>query len=254
MKVFIAVVSHLHSELINEIDCLNSLHSKFTVVVKSNKEGDDFDNMKFLWLNSDFSLGFGENNNFIFNYCRSNLGMKDDDYFIVLNPDVDIKTDQIEKLILLMLERNNSIAAVNLYKDKTKLIYDDSVRHFPKLKDFVSSFILKKNNTIVDKSIVVEPSIIDWAAGSFLAFKSGHYRELCGFDEGYFMYCEDIDICFRSYKKNQPVIYFPSVEGIHLAKHANRKIMSKHFYWHVSSIIRFLFSKRGLTKPKSSVR
>lgn len=253
MNVFIAVVSHLHSELIKKIDCLNELNKQYQVVVKSNKEGDDFSQMNFQWLNNGYGLGFGENNNIIFNYCRSELGMTDDDYFVVLNPDVDIEPEEILKLTLAMSENNHKVAAINLYKDKNRLEYDNSVRSFPTIKDFFSSFFLKKNTSILDKGSISTPSLVDWAAGSFLAFQVGHYAELRGFDERYFMYCEDIDICYRSNRINTPVIYYPNVVAIHLAQHANRKLFSKHFYWHVTSIIRFFVSKTGLVRNKSSV-
>ncbi len=39
---------------------------------------------------------------------------------------------------------------------------------------------------------------MEWVAGSFIAFKSSSYRKVQGFDENYFMYCEDIDICYRA--------------------------------------------------------
>lgn len=124
---------------------------------------------------------------------------------------------------------------------------------FPSLKHFIKSFLGLGNSSIVDKSKIIEPCHIDWAAGSFLAIQSCHYLKLGGFDEKYFMYCEDIDICYRSFLMNIPVKYYPAIHAIHLAKHANRKIFSKHFYWHFSSAIRFLLTKKNLTKMKSSI-
>ncbi|WP_017026544.1 hypothetical protein, partial [Vibrio rumoiensis] len=145
------------------------------------------------------------------------------------------------------------IAAINLFKDYDKTSYDNSVRSFPSFLQFVSSFLGGKNTSILDKKSILKPTNVDWAAGSFLAFKASYYKKLGGFDENYFMYCEDIDICYRSMKMGSPVMYYPQFEAIHLAKHANRKILSRHFYWHVSSVIRFLMTKVGLTKAKSGL-
>jgi hypothetical protein len=90
---------------------------------------------------------------------------------------------------------------------------------------------------------------VDWAAGSFLLFRSGMYTELNGFDTSYFMYCEDIDICWRAkVKVKSPVVYLPHIKALHYAKHANRNVFSKHFYWHVKGVLRFLAKKNGLIR------
>ncbi|HAS6173836.1 Rhamnosyltransferase WbbL [Vibrio vulnificus] len=244
MSVYIAVVSHGHGELIHDLGCLKELISDFKVIIKSNKFGDDFHCLinqdNFYWIDSSYGLGFGENNNYIFDFCTNELEMKDDDYFVVLNPDVLLSSCYLTSLIEQVKDSGNKIAAINLFKDSEFLVYDMSIRHFPNLLNFAQSFLGMVNDSIIDKSEITKPTQVDWAAGSFLLFKVSHYKALGGFDEKYFMYCEDIDICFRSNILGEKVTYYPNVKAIHLAKHANRKIFSKHFYWHVKSLIRFL--------------
>ena len=257
MKVFISVVSHGHCELINKLACISSLIQGFQVIIKSNKLSDNFEELtnssNFHWVNDQYGCGFGHNNNIIFNYCRANLDMKDEDYFLVLNPDVIIAVSDIKQLLENMDEDKAQLSAINLFKDKEKTIYDNSVRRFPSLKQFVSSFFGLGNDAIIDKNQLMSSSDIEWAAGSFLCFKAKHYMKLGGFDEGYFMYCEDIDICYRSLKEGKAVRYYPDIQALHLAQHANREIFSKHFYWHVSSVIRFLISRLGIISPKTSL-
>ncbi|WP_429090577.1 hypothetical protein [Aeromonas rivipollensis] len=257
MNIYIAVVSHGHSELINRLSCLSSLVEKYQVVVKSNKYGDDFNgllaNQNFKWIDSQYGCGFGRNNNIIFNYCCSSLGMSKDDCFIVLNPDVVISIVCIERLAHELRLRKTQLSAINLFKDTESTNYDNSVRKFPSLLQFIRSFLGLGNTSIIDKDKLTIPSKVDWAAGSFLAFRAGHYAALGGFDENYFMYCEDIDICYRSHLLGESVTYYPEIKALHLAQHANRKFFSKHFYWHLTSAIRFLFTKMGLRKAKSSL-
>lgn len=257
MNIFISVISHGHSELINKLECLAELSEEFNVVVKSNKPQDCFDDINrksnFHWLNGDYGLGFGHNNNIVYEHCRKLLGMLEEDYFIVLNPDVIIEAGEILNLVEKMNVNSSKISAINLFKDNNKSIYDYSIRNFPSFSQFVQSFLGFENRAILDKSKLNTPTYVDWAAGSFLAFKASHYAELNGFDENYFMYCEDIDMCYRSQLFGERVLYFPEIKAIHLAKHANRKLVSKHFYWHVKSVIRFLLTKSGLTKIKSSL-
>ena len=258
MTTYISVISHGHSELIKELSCLDSLVSTFKVVVKSNKPNDCFSHLNlssnFYWIDEQYYCGFGHNNNIVFDYCQSELGMTECDNFIVLNPDVIISLDCINHLLVQMDIDKNKLAAINLFKDKEYDKYDNSIRQFPSLCQFIKSFLGFGNTSIIDKSKLSNSCYIDWAAGSFLAFKAGHYAQLCGFDEKYFMYCEDIDICYRSNEMQVPVVYYPNIKALHLAQHANRAVFSKHFYWHVSSVLRFLLTKINWTRTKSILK
>jgi GT2 family glycosyltransferase len=257
MGVFVSVVSHGHGQMINKLECISSLIVDFHVVIKSNTPGDRFgdfnDRPNFHWIDHSYDSGFGENNNIVFNYCSAKLGMSNEDYFIVLNPDVLVTSFNINKLISFMDTDQVQIAAINLYKNSELTQYDSSVRNFPSLSNFISSLCGLGNTSVLDRSHLQEPCIVDWAAGSFLAFRSGHYEALGGFDEKYFMYCEDIDICYRSASLGERLKYYPQINAVHYAAHRNRKIYSKHFVWHLFSAFRFLLSKQGLTTPRTSL-
>ncbi|OLQ76116.1 glycosyl transferase family 2 [Photobacterium proteolyticum] len=257
MAVYISVVSHGHGGLIKQLDCLANLAEKFNVVVKLNLK--ELDLVSYLKENNIhvidelYGLGFGHNNNVVFSHCSNILKMNDGDTFIVFNPDVISSVEAIEQLVDSMNKEKVPIAAVNLFKDAKYSLPDNSIRKFPSLTQFINSFLGLGNSSIINKKNIIKPTITDWAAGSFLAFTASHYKTLQGFDENYFMYCEDIDICFRSNRLGSPVTFFPNVKMQHLAEHANRSMFSKHFYWHLKSVIRFLLCKRGLTKVKSSL-
>lgn len=255
MSVYISVVSHSHSNIIREIDCLPELANEFQLVVKNNTHDPDLNDYckgtSIQLLDSEYNCGFGANNNIVFNYCIKHLGMKGNDYFIVLNPDIDISIATVQDLVERMKKTGNNLSSINLYKDRQHNEFDNSVRNFPTLSTFFKSYLGMGNETIIDKSKINDDCHVDWAAGSFLAFKSALYQELGGFDEGYFMYCEDIDICYRSVQLQKPLVFYPNIKAVHLAKHANRKLFSKHFYWHVKSVIRFMLAKNQLIKPSS---
>lgn len=253
MSVFIAVVSHGHADLIKKLGTLKCLAKEFNVVVKNNKPEDIESYCKengISLIDKSYGLGFGENNNCIFEYCSSDLGMKESDHFICLNPDVKVGNDQISKLIELMILDNIKIAGINLYKDSNYTVYDNSVRDFPQFFDFASSYLSKENKTIIDKRKIVNPKKVGWIAGSFLAFRASHFENLLGFNERFFMYCEDIDICYRSNEINEPITYFPNIKALHLAQHSNRKLFSMHFLWHVKSILIYCFGKKLKVKSR----
>jgi N-acetylglucosaminyl-diphospho-decaprenol L-rhamnosyltransferase len=258
VSVFISVVSHGHGDLIEKLSCLSNLAKEYHVVVKLNTEEQSFvsylENHKIKYINDNYGLGFGHNNNIVYSYCSSELNMNREDVFVVLNPDVVCTVEEVESLVFSMDLLNSSISCVNLFKDNEHTIPDNSIRSFPTLLQFVKSFLGLGNPAVIEKNTITQPINVDWAAGSFLAFKAYHYFNLKGFDERYFMYCEDIDICYRSKQLGMSITFFPNIKMQHLAEHANRTILSKHFYWHVVSVCRFILSKHCFTKTKSSIR
>lgn len=257
MRVYISIVSHRHTQLIEKLGCLPGLSKDFDLVVKIN-EAEDISYYKGLnnvhVINEYYGLGFGQNNNSVFSYCKKELNMVSDDYFLILNPDVYIEPKMIFSLIEHMRLLDCKIASINLFKDREFIDFDNSIRNFPSLLDFFSSFFLGKNNTEIDKDSIDTPKHVDWSSGAFLMFKASHYECLGGFDEKYHMYCEDIDICLRSAGLGERLMYFPDIRAIHLTGRLNRKVFSKHFYWHVKSIFRYIRSRYGLTSPRTSLK
>ncbi|WP_435132530.1 glycosyltransferase family 2 protein [Plesiomonas shigelloides] len=248
-KVYVSVVSHGHFEIIEKIGCLSELSSKYDVVVKSNVRDDLLREYCALhgiyYLEGVTRKGFGENNNDVFSFCVNSLEMRENDYFLVLNPDVRISTDAVDLLVINMLSDNISFSTINLFKDDELTVYDNSIRRFPSLLNFLSSYLLRLNPSVIDKDGIKNKRIVDWAAGSFLMFKASVYKSVCGFDCRFFMYCEDIDICLRLQRVGVCLMYYPDIKAVHYAMHKNRSVLSKHFFWHIRSIIRFLCVKNG---------
>jgi GT2 family glycosyltransferase len=246
VSLFICIVNHHHDHLIINNSNLKELATKYSVLIKSNSQAskalDKFclDN-NILFLQGQKNKGFGANNNEVYLYAKNKLGLKSDDYFLVLNPDIIVTQETLETLLKLAKAYNADISTINLYKNIERTEYDNSIRKFPTLLNPIKSFFRIKRNDFYDKNIIKEPLIINWAAGSFLLFKVSCFETLNGFDEKYFMYFEDVDICHRAYKNGRKVIYFPQIHAIHLAKHHNRRIFSSHFLWYLKSSFRYHF-------------
>jgi N-acetylglucosaminyl-diphospho-decaprenol L-rhamnosyltransferase len=88
----------------------------------------------------------------------------------------------------------------------------------------------------------------DWVAGMFMLLKSSTYENLEGFDEKYFLYYEDIDLCLRSWRAKSSVIVSKNVSIVHKAQrdsHANLGF----FILHLKSMCRF-FVKHWLRFPR----
>ncbi len=249
MTIYISIVSHGHEEILKKNNHLIEIAKKHQVIIKNNtkeKKGalaSTYQNSNVIIIDQEYNLGFGANNNYIYNYAKKNLNMKDDDYFFIVNPDIFIELDKLDKVASLMEKNNLSLSTILLYKEHEYITRDNSIRKFPTFLDFLSSFITRKKEKIIINN-KNEYSYADWAAGSFLAFTNNLYHKLNGFDESYFMYCEDIDICFRANINGHKLAYIPQIKAVHLAKRKNRSIFSKHFFWHLRSIFIYLNKSR----------
>jgi GT2 family glycosyltransferase len=67
-----------------------------------------------------------------------------------------------------------------------------------------------------------------------------------GYDEGYFMYLEDADICHRLWLSGGKVVVCTSTEVVHDARRATLK-SARHMRWHAASLLRYL--RLSATRP-----
>jgi len=166
--------------------------------------------------------------------------MKESDYFIVLNPDIITEPEVFSELVNAMKKNKVRLAAPNLYQDHQMKILEGSIRVFPYPWDFVTSFVFNSQRTILDRAKIQAPTTVDWGHGAFLAFEASLYKSLSGFDPRYYMYCEDVDICWRAkILFNEPTLYVPNIKAIHAAYRHSSNILSLYFKWHVMSSIKF---------------
>lgn len=81
-----------------------------------------------------------------------------------------------------------------------------------------------------------------WLAGMLLVIDRAAYRQIGGFDERYFLYCEDCDLCARLYVAGFALEFDRSVNVIHDAQRDSHRSF-KHLRWHLSSLAKYWMSK-----------
>lgn len=249
-KFFISIVSHGHEDLLVnnadliEISKINNVH----VVIKDNLKVESLgcycDLNGLDYLVGEHELGFGENNNSVFEYCFK-LGMSDNDWFLIVNPDVFIGKLEFLKLMCKLGSSKFKLHTIDLYKDVQYLTPDNSLRYFPKWSSLLNMLINKPVTNVYDKNSLSEWSQVEWASGAFLIFKVELFRTLSGFDKKYFMYYEDVDICYRAnVEQSEKVSFIKTVRAQHYGAFKNRKVFSQHFRWYFSSLLKFLIGRR----------
>ncbi len=89
------------------------------------------------------------------------------------------------------------------------------------------------------------PLEIDWCFGAFMLISSELYREIGMLDERFFMYYEDMDLCYRLVRHGRRNYYLPVMQVVHdHRRDSARKIVSRMKIIHFKSMLRF-FSKHG---------
>jgi N-acetylglucosaminyl-diphospho-decaprenol L-rhamnosyltransferase len=86
-----------------------------------------------------------------------------------------------------------------------------------------------------------EPARADWMLGAFLLLRREMLDELGGFDEGYRLYGEDIDLAYRADKAGWERWYVPAARVTHVhARVSDRRFLTRHTLWHWRGIARFV--------------
>jgi N-acetylglucosaminyl-diphospho-decaprenol L-rhamnosyltransferase len=172
--------------------------------------------------------GFAANHNHAFALHESN-------YLCVVNPDIRLIDDPFCRLVDCLKDPADGIVAPLVYSSALEI--EDSVRQLPTPGRLFYRFF-KRDLEYDLKEGILE---VDWAAGMFLFFKASVFEALKGFNEKFFLYCEDIDICSRAWLLGKKVLWANDVRVIHQAQRESRKNL-KYLLLHLSSYARIFTS------------
>ena len=87
------------------------------------------------------------------------------------------------------------------------------------------------------RRVLRQPDIgVDWVNAACLVLPQPVWQALGGFDESYFMYCEDVDLCLRIRLAGLALVRAP-VQVVHAGQRASHRRWS-HLQWHVRSLFR----------------
>jgi N-acetylglucosaminyl-diphospho-decaprenol L-rhamnosyltransferase len=86
-----------------------------------------------------------------------------------------------------------------------------------------------------------EPVETDWMLGGCLLLRRAMLEELGGFDEGFRMYGEEIDLCYRAAQAGWERWYVPQAVVTHVyAAVIDQRLLSRHTLWHARGMARFV--------------
>lgn len=242
--IYISIVSHHQEDMIMNnfkglIKELDNYYVKLCMIDNTgSKRFRDFcKEENYLYFHDGKTRGFGENHNKAFEICQPDHN----DIFIVCNPDIILDDNQFSGMIDTFSKNHYDFSNVACYYDKEKTIVANPDRYFPCLLNFILSVLLQKRFHYGTNNNVKHP---EWISGEFMMIRPDAFKALKGFDEDYFMYVEDIDICMCA-KKNDLTIYHDREHYvIHETQMASRSVLSKYFRIHFSSVCHFIYKHK----------
>jgi len=173
--------------------------------------------------------GFGANHNTAFARCRT-------PWFVVINPDVRLPADPFASLLATASALPGvGVVAPEIVDSAGRA--EDSVRTNPTPLSVAGRLFDRKIGCIDEPRSLDSKAGFFWLAGMFLMFSSAAFRRVGGFDERYFLYYEDFDICARLQRAGFVIAVDREVAAVHDAQRDSRRSL-RHLKWHVGSLLR----------------
>ncbi len=236
----ISVVSHGQAGIVRDLlaDIAAVVREPARVVLTVNIPEDlGFDEKTFPlaidFVHNKLAKGFGSNHNAAFALCRT-------PFFCILNPDVRLPEDPFPALIgALERDLTTGLVAPRIVNPAGDI--ESTSRRFPS-----PAFILRKALFGPPKvpyyPIGGEPIFPDWVGGMFMLLRSETFGQISGFDQRYFMYYEEVDLCARLRRRGLEVCLDPRARVVHEARRDSHR-RPRNFIWHVRSMLRFWMSR-----------
>lgn len=184
-------------------------------------------------IKSKINLGFGRANNLAIKKASG-------EYLIFLNPDTEIVSGTIKKLLnFIRLHPDIGILAPQLILADGSI--QPSVKRLPTLLGAIKEYYFGQKNAYEEYFPKGEKAVeVECAYGAGLMIKKDTFERLNGFDERYFLYYEDIDLCKRVREMGLKVVYYPQAQLKHVVGSSTKGIKSLRLPLGIRTIANFI--------------
>lgn len=186
--------------------------------------------------------GFGANHNSAFRHARDMFA--EAPLFCILNPDISLDGNPFPILSEDLQSQEVGLAAPRILSPSGQI--EDSARTFPTISGLFLKLLGFKPKDYFDlEGPLIHP---DWVAGMFMLVTAKTFDEMGGFDEGFHLYYEDVDLCDRLRRASKRIVCDTRVTVVHDARRESHRNI-RYFKWHVISMSRFFVKQ--LLQPRA---
>jgi len=234
----ISIVSHGHGALLAQLlrDLGTVVRTPFQVVLTLNIPEPELAEFcvapyPLQLIRNPQPRGFGANHN-------AALRLAGPGTFCVINPDVRLTADPFPALLAALADPRAAIVAPMIADAAGRI--ESNARRFPTPLSILRKALL--GAPAAEYEFGSAPLAVDWVSGVFLVVGSQAYSQLGGFDERYFLYYEDVDLCARARALGHEVLLVPGAQAMHAARRdSHRKL--RYMRWHLASMGRFFLTR-----------
>jgi GT2 family glycosyltransferase len=144
-------------------------------------------------------------------------------FLLFLNPDARIELDDLQALIAALEDDPKAGLVGPKVFEGGELAY--SIRRFPRNRStFAQALFLHRlwplaewsDELVRDDGAYAQGGPVDWLSGACMLIRRDLFESLGGFDERFFLYCEDMDLCRRVWNSRHSVRYVSSAMVDHV--------------------------------------
>lgn len=257
----VVIVNYQSGELLNV--CLEALFqhfrsSRFEVIVVNNDHAPELrsvlgrDKLGMRIVQNASNVGFG---------AAANIGFKESngEFVLLLNPDVEVGPGALEVMLEAMqLHRNIGIVLPQLRNPDGSLQY--SCRRFYTWKTLwmrrgpwrqrLASHPAVRQHLMQDWDHA-SLADVDWGLGAAMLVRRQAVPGTHLFDERFFLYFEDVDLCLRIHRAGWRVVYHPDAVMSHQHRRDSARkgaLLAK--VRHLGSLMKFLWKYRFRLSPR----
>lgn len=256
----ISIVSHGHREfmpkLLGDLDA-DPFLAGVNVLVTLNLADEPFDaspyrRLKIEVIRNATPLGFGANHNQAFRRSRT-------PWFAIVNPDLRVPGGFFSALAASARAHPEAGLLAPRVTGSSGIV-EDSVRRNLTPWDLVTRVVNKRRSA--ELALPPPGPGFRWYAGMCYLVQATAFAKVYGFDERYFLYCEDYDLCARLHLAGTPLLHVSDASVIHDAQRDSHRL-GRHLKLHLASILRvwrsapvwkIALEDAGLRKRRTSLR
>ncbi|KQZ27562.1 hypothetical protein ASD58_13220 [Duganella sp. Root1480D1] len=179
--------------------------------------------------------GFGANHNAAFQEGNG-------DYFVILNPDIELTEDPFGPLLKLAEQDSLTICAPLILDTAGQV--EDSARNFPTPYGLFKRMLYRLlGRPIVPDTLRQDADTLqpDWVAGMFVMVARETYQRLGGFNDAYFLYFEDVEFGARARLAGCHILVCKHARVIHQAQRDSHRRL-RFMLWHLQSAAKYFLS------------
>lgn len=146
--------------------------------------------------------------------CRLSRG----DWFLLLNPDIDLSEGFLDNVLELadrLSDQVDRAGVVGFHLRNTEGSQQLSTGRFPSLASSLLRLFLPRSRRKYRAPRTTQRTQVPWVTGCCLLVRRACLEDLGGFDEQFFLYYEDVDLCLRAQNRGWSVWYEPALAVVH---------------------------------------